>query len=376
MVRKVAPFLNIGPGDFLKEELEARNWKQEDFADILGMSLKSVNKLIKNKQSITIETAKLLSSAFGQSPQYWTNLNSNYRIRLKDETAKEKNVETKATIFRYMPVKEMMKKGWIKRSRKSENLVDQVKRFWGIDEVDFSFLDSVRLPTFRKSEAFSNYNNSYSLTWFEMAKKCSTIYKLHNYNKARLEKLANTLAQYTNEDNGIESFLKDLNMAGVKFFLLTHLQKTYIDGASFFDRDNPVIAYTRRYDRVDNFWFTLAHEIGHILLHFKRKDDYFIDNLDEIVTQQDREADKFANEILKATQILECFSKYTQYISQNRVENCSRLFDLNPGIVVGVLQHYGKLSRRNLNRFKRSVSEFIPVEYWAEKNLEKLQQVQ
>jgi HTH-type transcriptional regulator/antitoxin HigA len=124
------------------------------------MSLKSVNKLIKNKQSITIETAKLLSSAFGQSPQYWTNLDSNYRIRLKDETAKEKNVETKATIFRYMPVKEMMKKGWIKRSRKSENLVDQVKRFWGIDELvsPSLILCDCRLL---EIEAFS-YNNSYS----------------------------------------------------------------------------------------------------------------------------------------------------------------------------------------------------------------------
>ena len=47
MVRKLAPFLNIGPGDFLKEELEARNWKQEDFADILGMSLKSVTSLLR-----------------------------------------------------------------------------------------------------------------------------------------------------------------------------------------------------------------------------------------------------------------------------------------------------------------------------------------
>lgn len=89
-VMKYKPFLNISPGEFIKEELEARNWRQEDLAEILGISLKSVNKLIMNKQSITIETARLLSKAFGQSPRYWMNLDTNYRLRLQTESSKEK----------------------------------------------------------------------------------------------------------------------------------------------------------------------------------------------------------------------------------------------------------------------------------------------
>lgn len=79
------PFMNIGPCEFIKEELETRGWRQEDLAEILGMPLKSVNKLIQNKQSITIETAKLLGEAFGQSPQYWMNLYALYRRRLKTQ---------------------------------------------------------------------------------------------------------------------------------------------------------------------------------------------------------------------------------------------------------------------------------------------------
>lgn len=95
MVNKYAPFLNIGLGKFIKEELEVRNWRQEDLADILGISLKSVNKLIMNKQVITIETEKLLSKAFGQSPQYWINLDTNYRLRFQKEGLEEKDVEIK-----------------------------------------------------------------------------------------------------------------------------------------------------------------------------------------------------------------------------------------------------------------------------------------
>jgi HTH-type transcriptional regulator/antitoxin HigA len=83
MIKNYKPYFNIGPGPFIKEELEARNWRQEDLAEIMGMSSKSVNKLINNKQAITVETAQRLSKAFGQSPQYWFALDANYRLRLK-----------------------------------------------------------------------------------------------------------------------------------------------------------------------------------------------------------------------------------------------------------------------------------------------------
>lgn len=83
MIKKYKPYFNIGPGPFIKEELEARIWRQEDLAAVLGMSLKSVNKLIKNKQSITVKKVQLSSKVFGPSPQFWFALDANYRLRLK-----------------------------------------------------------------------------------------------------------------------------------------------------------------------------------------------------------------------------------------------------------------------------------------------------
>lgn len=76
--QNVIPYFNIGPGPFIKEELAARNWRQEDLAEIMAMSSKLVNKLINNKQAITVETAQRLSKAFGQSPQFWLKLDTNY----------------------------------------------------------------------------------------------------------------------------------------------------------------------------------------------------------------------------------------------------------------------------------------------------------
>ncbi|MCC7211404.1 MAG: addiction module antidote protein, HigA family [Candidatus Brocadia sp.] len=365
MVTKYKPFLNIGPGEFIKEELESRNWRQEDLAEILGISLKSVNKLIMNKQSVTIETARLLSKAFGQSPQYWMNLDTDYRLRLQTESSKEKEVEIKSDIYKHMPVKEMIKKGWIKLSKTIDSLISEIKLFWGIPDLDFSFLDE-RVPlNFRKSGAFDHYNKYYALTWFRMAQRCAKICQVSRYEKGKLENLAKNLYRYTTMEDGVKTFLKDLSNAGVKFLVLGHLQKTYIDGASFFDDLNPVIVYTARHDRNDNFWFTIAHEIAHIILHLRRKDDFCIDSLDDLLTSEEEAANKYAEKILKVTEILEYFKPYQKYISRDRVTICAEKLLLNPAVVVGILQHHNILLRRNLNDFKHTVSDLIPQAYLA-----------
>lgn len=368
MGAKRKPFLNIGPGEFIKEEIEFRNWKQEDLADILGVSLKSVNQLIKNKQSITIEMARLLSKAFGQSPQYWINLDTNYRLRLQPENQKVKEVELRSLIYKYMPIKEMIKKNWIKSADTVDSLVKEVINFWEMESLDFTFLEKSANLHFRKSEAYQQFNAYYALTWFQMAKKTAKNYSASRYNKDELKTLVEGLYIYTTMDDGIPNLLARLKQIGVKFYILNHLQKTYIDGASFCDNSNPVIVYTARYDRIDNFWFTIAHEIAHILLDMKKSDQFFIDDISETPEKGKEEtANQLASNILKMQEILEYFRPFKKYISEFRVLNCAKELQINPAIVVGTLQHHGFLSHRNLNRLKPKVSEFIPREYWFKK---------
>ncbi|MFA5845748.1 MAG: HigA family addiction module antitoxin [Thermodesulfovibrionales bacterium] len=365
------PYKNIGPGEFIKEELEVRNWRQEDLAEILGISLKTVNQLIKNKQTITIETAKLLSKAFGQSPQYWINLDSNYRLRRQEDTRQTRDAEIKGMIYKYMPVTEMVKKGWLSAFRNSNELIDRVYNFWDINKLDFTFLDNAELPTFRKSDVFAQYNKYYALTWFRMAQTSAQNYSSDQFGRDDLRQLAVSLYSFTVKPNGIELFLNELSNAGVKFFILSHLQKTYIDGASFWDKSNPVIVYSGRYNRIDNFWFTVAHEIAHILLHLKKKTDYFIDDLDNISSNVEKEANQYATKLLRANEITAYFKHFGNYISEKRVVDCSKELNVSPAIVVGVLHHSGLLSRRNLNRYKEKVFELIPETFLAEKRLEK-----
>jgi HTH-type transcriptional regulator / antitoxin HigA len=64
----------LPPGEFIREELEARGWTQATFAHILGRPLQAINQIINGKKAITAQTAKEIAAAFGTSAEVWMNL--------------------------------------------------------------------------------------------------------------------------------------------------------------------------------------------------------------------------------------------------------------------------------------------------------------
>ena len=78
MERKVAEV--FPPGEYIRDELEARGWTQSDLAEILGRSRPKVNELIQGKRAITLRTARELAAAFGTSAQVWLNLETQWQL--------------------------------------------------------------------------------------------------------------------------------------------------------------------------------------------------------------------------------------------------------------------------------------------------------
>ncbi len=77
MVERVAAEV-FPPGEFIKEELEARGWTQTDLAEILGRPFQLVNEILAGKRAISPETAQGLGEAFGTGAQVWMNLENTY----------------------------------------------------------------------------------------------------------------------------------------------------------------------------------------------------------------------------------------------------------------------------------------------------------
>lgn len=366
MSEKLIPFINVAPGRIIKRNLEALNWTNKDLAEIIDMSEKSVSQLINSKQSITVDTALLLSKAFQTSPEFWLNLEQNYQLRNKKEDKKEQETEVKAGIRKFMPISEMKKKGWIDCGKTSDSQKQAYVTFWDLSELDFSPYQKEALPfCARQSKTDETYTKYYSTTWHRKACVEAQKIKVGVYKKERLESLLLSINKYTLLSNGPETFIKELLLCGVKFFVLTHLTKTYLDGAAFHDGKNPVIVYTARYDRLDNFWWTMTHEIVHILRHIKKEDDCFLDNLEERtgISEQEMEADREAARIMKVDEVIAKATPYKNYFTETRLNKIALEVSISPFSVIGILHHYKVLDWRTLAKIKKPALQYIPVEY-------------
>lgn len=361
----------FGPGYFIREQMDLREWTQEDLAEVTGLTLKHINKILQEKQPVTLDTARILAEVFNTSAQYWINIDTSYRLwKIQGQSVKEKEADIRSLIYERMPVRDMVKKGWISFFNNTEELIAETLHFWGWEDLDFTNLDRQSIPCYtRKSTAYQQFNAAYALTWYRMARKVAEARPRKTYDKAALTALFEELHQYTTGQAGISHFLDTLEQCGVIFFVLPHLQKTYLDGAAFLSGENPVIVYTGRYKRIDNFWFTVAHEIAHVLKHLDENSPFILDDLkDGERNEIEDEANTLAAEKLMHHEIAEFLNPYLNYLTTGRVEECAAKYHVHPSIIIGKLAFDQKLSYRNIYLYNEDVLRMIPEKYQAGEN--------
>lgn len=356
----------FGPGYFIREEMELREWTQEDLADVIGITPKHLNAILREKQPLTIEIARLLGEVFNTSAQYWINIDIAYRLwKEQEKTEKEVAADIRGMIFERMPVNDMRKKGWLLPYEGLDELKEQVMEFWGMKSLDFSHHDASLLPCLtRKSEAYNQYNASYALTWYRKACLVAETKRVRPYDPQKLKALYENLHSFTILDGGINKFLNEINDAGVIFFVLPHLSKTYLDGAAFFSGGNQVIVYTGRYKRIDNFWFTVAHEIAHIIKHIDDKTPFILDNFSTKERSKiEDEANELAARMLKHHEITAFLEPYRTYLSTLKIEECALKLKIHPSIIISKLAHDGTVSYHNQKLYNLNVLEIIDTKY-------------
>jgi HTH-type transcriptional regulator / antitoxin HigA len=144
---------------------------------------------------------------------------------------------------------------------------------------------------------------------------------------------------------------------GIPLVVVTHLPKTYLDGAALKLADGtPVVGLTLRYDRVDNFWFCLLHELAHIGRHMENDGDAsFVDDLTLRDTEGERrdlkeaQADEWAEEALVPRDIWET-SEARRNPTPMSVVNLSKALQVHPAIVAGKVR-YEQRNYRLLSHF-------------------------
>src|SRR5438876_9226998 len=159
------------PADFIKEELEERGWSQADLAAIMGRAPNVISEVLSGKRSITNKTAEELGEAFGTGAQYWLNLQAAYEAyKLRGGGEQGSVVARKARLYKKAPIREMIRRGWIKPSDDVSNLEEQLKRFFETESLDEEL--PFRAQAYRKSSSYSDVTPA-QLAWFYGARHLS-----------------------------------------------------------------------------------------------------------------------------------------------------------------------------------------------------------
>lgn len=368
----------VAPGEFIREEIEARGWTQEALAEVLGKSVRLVNEVLTGRRSITPETAVALAEAFGTSAELWLNLESAYQLSKVESTGDA--VARRSRLYSKAPVKDMVKRRWIERSDNIGVLERRVADFFEVRSIDD---DIEPLPHAARKSAPYESTSPAVCAWLTMARRMARGVSARPFTAARLKdglKALHSLLGSAEEVRRVPALLAD---AGVRLVLIEHLPQSKIDGAAFwFDeaRKQPVVAVSLRFDRIDFFWFTLVHELMHIL-HADVPGEsaytgYDIDLVGqaarprEALPKVEQERNREAAAFLVPQDALERFiARVGPLYSKKRILEFAGEHALHPGLVVGQLQHRGELSwthnREMLERTREHIAGTAMLDGWG-----------
>lgn len=337
------------PGEFLREELEAREWSQQELADILDRPPRLISEIIAGKRAITPETAKGLAEAFGTSPDYWMNLESQYQ--LSKVKVSNDSVARKAKLYEKFPVREMLRRGWVRASENIDVLEQRFCEFFSITDVSAEpQLCHSAKKTYTLEDA-----TPIQLAWLFRVKEMARQQVTPAYSRVKLLAAIEKLRGLILAPEEVRHVPRILAEAGVNFVLVEPMAGSKMDGACFWLKDDrPVIGMTLRFDRIDNFWFVLRHEIEHVLREDGKTSSQAVIDTDvgedkDGLPECERLANSAGADFCVPSAELENFILRVQpYFSEEKVLRFAQRINVHPGLVVGQLQR--KLKRHDFLR--------------------------
>jgi HTH-type transcriptional regulator/antitoxin HigA len=366
---------NVGvdpPGAYMKLELEARDWSQRDLAFILGQTEQQLSPMLSGKRAITPDMARLLGEAFDMPPQFFANLQSLYD--LSNAKQPDPAVRTRATLQAAYPVRDMIRRGWIEDGEASL-LQLQIERFFEVAN------DDAPGGTVAFAAKRTRYDDTppHQLAWVFRVRQLAKQVNVPAFSVDKLRDALPRLRALMVEAETAREVASILAECGVRFIIVETLPNAKIDGVcTWLDDESPVIGMSTLYDRLDNFWFVLRHEIEHVLLgHGKATTVGMIDHLvgegaseGDDVPEEERLANLAAADFCVPRQKMDSFyARKHPYFSERDIVGFASLLQLHPGIVVGQLQR--RMGRYDYLRkyqvpVRRHVTERAVTDGWGQ----------
>jgi len=326
------------PGEFLRDELDARGWTQTEFAEILGRPLRLVNEILVGKRGITPQTAQEIAAALGTTPELWLNLETAYRLS-RAEPVPER-IGREARLRERFPVREMVRRRWIEGSGDVRVLEAQVERFFGVEALDVP----PSPPAAGSGVQGPAVLNRAEEAWLFRVRQVALALEVDPYSEQGLRDELARLRELMADPECVREVPALLARCGVRFVVVEPLPDSGVDGVCFWLEPfaSPVIGMSLRFDRIDHFWFVLRHEIEHVLRGEVSVDadlDPDAPLSDAGAPPQERAANEAAADFcLPSGRLADFAARVGPVDSERAIVAFARSVGIHPGIVIGEMQ--------------------------------------
>ena len=351
------------PGETVLEYLNFNGWSQSDLARRTGLTRKTISEICNGKAPITPPTALTFEKAFQRPAHLWLNLQRQF-----DEAEARRREQAKSLQWddwvKKFPLKEMRQLRFSLPTGRSD--AEALLSFFGVSSPDsWHSVWRASAVAYRQTRTLSAREQSIA-AWVRETEIVAKELDVAEFDERRLLSSLNELRSFTRANaeeimDRIQTICAD---AGVAVVLVPALKNTGISGSARWLNDKKaLVGLTLRYRTDDQLWFTLFHEIGHILLH-RNKRPFVVDNAAEDLSDRvidpemeayEAEASRFSADTLIPRKAFDQFMRKGVFTNDS-IHDFAEVVGVGPGIVVGRLQFEGVLGRHQGNALKQKLN--------------------
>lgn len=338
-----APDYATHPGESLSDALLVLGISQKDLSLRTGLTEKHISEIVRGLSPITSETAIKLEFSLSIDASFWLNLQAHY-----DETMAriehQKQVNMDAASLKLFPYREMCKLGWVPMANSITERVTNLLRFFGVDT--FSAIERTQPVAYRKSTKHQISSEAVA-AWLRQGEIEASKIQTKDFDRKKLIDALPVIRGFSNRSpkEYWDELKHVLSECGVAIVANPTLPKAPINGATkWLTPSKALVHLSIRNSFADIFWFTMFHEIGHILLGGKK--DSYVD-YDSEKSVDEIEADEFAQNALIPIREYKTFISKKDF-SLISTKAFSDKIGVDKGIVIGRLQHDKLLDYKHL----------------------------
>lgn len=359
------------PGQLIEALLHGRGWSQRILAAVLSMSESTLNKLISGKQGVSAEIAIALEDVFDVDAARFLALQQVYDLaRARIVTRPNPMRAKRAQLFADFPVSELIQRRWIN--------VESVRDLDAVDAALIQFFDGqnphevAATPHAAKKTSAGAQPSPAQIAWLYRVRQIARELLVPRYDQAAARAAIPKLKMLLSAPEEARHASRILQECGIRLVIVEGLKSSKIDGVcTWLDERSPVIGMTLRFDRMDNFWFVLRHELEHVLQgHGMDEPSLDVDIGANVIDEEEKIANNAASEFCAPKDRVESFIKRKAPIFPERdFLGLAKVLGVHPALVAGQIQFKtGRydLFRSHLVKIRDRVLPSAIVDGWGD----------